>query len=114
MNKVKAVVNKETPPKRTYGKDIGDMTPEEYRKFKEWLAKEPKEELEPQPVFYLRGVPYLPHYNKKHHWVGPGDEQTRKIYTTTELTEANAKVDIKPLWVRYADWTKEVRGWKSH
>lgn len=114
MSKVKAVVGKEAPPKRTYGKDIGDMTPEEYGKFKVWLAKEPKEELEPQPVFYLRGVPYLPHYNKKHHWVGPGDEQTRKIYTTTELTEANAKVDIKPLWVRYADWTKEVKGWKSH
>jgi hypothetical protein len=114
VSKVKAVVEKEAPPKKTYGKDIRDMTPAEYEKFKVWLANEVKEELEPQPVFYLRGVPYLPHYNKKHHWVGPGDEQNRKTYTTTELMEANAKIGVTPLWVRYANWTKEVKGWKAH
>ena len=52
-----------------------------------WLAREPKEEFVPQPMFYLHGIPYLPSYNDKHKWVGPGTPDTRLEYTTTELLE---------------------------
>jgi hypothetical protein len=100
------------PVKRIYGKDIDNMTLAELAKFRTWLDKEPKAEVVPQPIFYLKGVPYLPSYDKKHYWVGPGREHERKTYTTTELLEASAKIDIKPLWVRYANWTEEVKGWK--
>jgi len=103
---------KETFSKRIMSKDIGDMTPDEYESFKLWLASEEKAELIPQPIFFLRGVPYVPHYNKKHNWVGPGNEQHRKIYTTTELTEVGARLKTMMLWKR--SWTEEVEGWKTH
>jgi hypothetical protein len=98
-------------PSKKQGKDIRDMTPEELRKFREWLADQEKEQTVPQPIFYLRGVPYLPMYlgEGKHRWVGPGNEHTRKIYTTTELTEAGAKLEVTMLWKR--SWTEEVKGW---
>ena len=67
-------------------------------------------ETETQPVFILRGVPYLPHYSKSHKWVGPGREHERKEYTTTELAEAHARLTTRQLWKRY--WTDEVKGWK--
>ena len=67
-------------------------------------------ETETQPVFILRGVPYLPHYSKSHKWVGPGREHERKEYTTTELAEAHARLTTMQLWKR--SWTNEVKGWR--
>ena len=104
------------PPKKQ-GKDIRDMTPEELRKFREWLADQEKEPTVPQPIFYLKGVPYVPMHlgekgGGKHFWVGPGTMQTRKIYSTTELTEFGAKLEVTMLWKR--SWTEEVKGWKPH
>ena len=63
-----------------------------------------------QPAFILYGVPYLPHYAKKHRWVGPGREHEAKVYTTTELTEYGARLTTMDLWER--SWTKEVKGWR--
>ena len=68
-------------------------------------------ETETQPVFYLRGVPYLPDYSEKHRWVGPGTKQTRTVYKTTELIDANARLSVMSLWAR--SWTEEVKGWKA-
>ena len=51
-----------------------EAVPEEVRKFRAWLAREPKEEFVPQPMFYLHGIPYLPSYNDKHKWVGPSHD----------------------------------------
>ena len=98
--------------KRIYGKDIADMTFDELKKFRAWLAREPKEELVPQPMFYLHGIPYLPSYNDKHKWVGPGTPDTRLEYTTTELLEPGsvARLSVKMLWRR--SWTEEINGWK--
>ena len=97
--------------KRIYGKDIDDMSIDELKRFRAWLAREPKAELVPQPVFHLHGIPYLTSYNKKHIWVGPGTSDTRLEYTTTELLEPGsvAKLSVKMLWNRY--WTEEVSGW---
>lgn len=97
--------------RKIYGKDIRDMTPAELEKFRAWLAREPKAELVPQPVFYLHGVPYLPSYKDKHKWIGPGTPDNRREYTTTELLEPGsvAKLSVKMLWHRY--WTEEIKGW---
>jgi len=102
---------KEALPKKVAGKDIRDMTPDEYKAFKLWLANEEKAERIQQPVFFLRGVPYLPNYGKKHIWVGPGNEQNRKTYTTTELIEVGARLETMMLWKR--SWTEEVKEWKA-
>ena len=67
-------------------------------------------ETETQPIFYLRGVPYVPHFSDKHRWVSPGDRHTRTVYTTSELAEAGARLSTIQLWKRY--WTNEVKGWK--
>lgn len=101
-------------PSKKQGKDIRDMSPEELQKFREWLTTQEKEQTVPQPIFYLSGVPYVPMYlgddgGGKHRWVSPGNKQTRKIYTTTELTEFGAKLDVAMLWKR--SWTEEVKGW---
>lgn len=107
--------DKVTASSKKQGKDIRDMTPEELHKFREWLANQEKEQTVPQPIFYLRGVPYLPMHlgekeGGKHRWVGPGNKQNRKVYTTTQLTEAGAKLEVTMLWKR--SWTDEVQGWK--
>ena len=64
-----------------------------------------------QPVFYLRGVPYLPDYGDKHRWVGPGTKHTRTVYKTMELVDAGARLSVMQLWTR--SWTEEVKGWKA-
>lgn len=120
--KKKAVKAEPETPKqesvsKKYGKDIRDMTEEELRKFREWLHSQEKETIVPQPVFYLRGVPYLPMHRGDvgggvHRWVSPGNEFTRKIYSTTEMYEFGAKLDTMMLWKR--SWTEEVKGWKPH
>jgi len=65
----------------------------------------------PQPVFYLHGVPYLPHYASRHLWVGPGREHEAKKYTTTELTDYGARLSTMHLWERH--WTKDIKGWRG-
>ena len=119
--KKKAVKAEPETPKqnatRKYGKDIQDMTEEELRKFREWLTGQERETTIPQPVFYLRGIPYLPMHmgdasGGVHRWVSPGNETTRKIYSTTEMYEFGAKLETMMLWKR--SWTEEVKGWKPH
>ena len=39
-----------------------------------------------QPVFILRGVPYLPHYSFKHTWISPGREHECKKYSKPDPT----------------------------
>lgn len=68
-------------------------------------------ETQPQPIFYLHGVPYLPDYSEKHRWIGPGNKHTRTVYKTIELAEAGARLSVMSLWAR--SWTEEVKGWKS-
>jgi hypothetical protein len=60
-----------------------------------------KAELYPMPMYWLEGVPYLPHYTKEGYWVSPGGI-TR---TTTWLKERNAKQNMQPLWLR--SWVLE-------
>jgi len=62
-----------------------------------------------QPVFYLKGIPHLPHYSTKHMWVGPG--RNAPSFSTTSLVEQKARLSVMSLWERY--WTKEVKGWKA-
>ena len=67
-------------------------------------------ETETQPIFVLHNIPLYPHYSDKHKWVGPGHWTKRKEYSTTELTEAHARLTTRQLWKR--SWTNEVKGWK--
>ena len=63
------------------------------------VLKQPAETVT-QPVFFLRGVPYIPHYYEPHRWVGPGSLAMRKVYTTLELMDAQAELKNHPLWPR--------------
>lgn len=71
-----------------------------------------KAETVPQPIFYVHGIPYLPHYSSRHLWVGPGPLDKRKEYTTTELLEKGspARLSVMMLWKR--SWTDDIKGWK--
>ena len=62
-----------------------------------------------QPVFYLGGITYLPHYTQRHLWVGPGSENKRLTYSTAELTE-KGNLGAMFLWKR--SWTEDIQGWK--
>jgi len=48
------------------------------------------------PVFELQGLPYVPHYNKRHYWVAPGGIER----TTTWLRERHAQLNMDYLWPR--------------
>ena len=62
-----------------------------------------------QPIFYLDGIPYLPHYTQGHLWVGPGGEDNRSTYSTTEISE-KGRLSVKELWKR--SWTEDIKGWR--
>lgn len=68
-----------------------------------------KAEKVKQPVFYLDGIAYLPHYSQRHLWVGPGTEETRLTYSTTEMNE-KGRMGSMFLWKR--SWTEDIWGWR--
>jgi hypothetical protein len=59
-------------------------------------------ERDQQPFIRYRGLMWLPHYNKKEHWVAPGGE-TR---TTNELLTLGGQIEYTMLWPRY--WTSNT------
>ena len=73
---------------------------------------------DPEPVFVLNGMTYLPHYSRPC-WVQPGAftttynamkkidehaEDVSKRLSASELFAMGAKVEEQPLWPR--EWTK--------
>ena len=62
-------------------------------------------ERELVPMFELEGLPYVPHYSKRHYWVAPGGIER----TTTWLRERHAQLKMDKtcyLWPR--SWTLDV------
>lgn len=60
-----------------------------------------------QPIFFLSGAMFVPHYVTPHLWVSYGN----KTLTTKNLIERNAQAATSYLWVR--PWIEKIFGSKD-
>lgn len=57
-------------------------------------------------VYVLAGIMYLPSYNDRAMYVGPGNLRERRIIAEAALVDLGARAHFEMLWPR--SWTKVV------
>jgi hypothetical protein len=72
---------------------------------------ETKMDLEMLPCYSLRGILYVPHYNRQDKYVRPGyGREHFEEYSWMALAALGARKVMQPLWSR--SWIKEIKNGK--